>query len=299
MLCLELIMINLLKIKWSFKFDGKVFNNESCGTSFIKGGAAREILMQTLGENIDLKVRDLDLYIDEEDRDSDISWIQHLHDGRSFYRDSIEYLLQDVDVNINKVLLAREGIYYHIDAYIGIKKKVIWRDSKSKAGKRAIRAHFFALRYGYTVADQSFIDPYHNYLDTSFYKASQLGLYEEWKAYLIKVCNIEEDSLPKKIHMLYHYIEHWNLCYWNDSFIIHSFHELTHSYWDEATLDTLNTPSLQMGNDWVKEGSVVIEGECGKILILNKSRNQLFIGVNSFIKSWLLYDNKTNCFIDY
>ena len=285
--------LNYLLIPISFKFNykGTVIDNSSCGTSYIKGGVAREWAMKALGQDIKIKVRDLDLWINNSD---DSSELKHLYlqgeDARIFYNDSIESLMESRDVNINKVLLGREGVYIHIDAYIGIRKKVIWRDCQLKAVKRAIRAHFFALRYGYKVIDGSFIDPYHDYMDCVFRKSMELNLLDKWRNYLMDQL-IPSHFIPNDEQIIWEYLYDYNH-YFNNEMIrnIISYKEMTWDDWDSYSY-CYNLPMV-VGKEWVNNSLSVIVNEYGleTIIFINKKLNQLLIENED---GWILYDIKS------
>lgn len=278
----------LMPISFSFKYNGLIINNESCGTSFIKGGVAREWAMKALGQPIEIKVRDLDLWIERDDTTSTLSHLYHQgEDGRQFskHKDNITHLLNNRDVNINRVLLGKKGVYIDIDAYIGIKRKLIWRDCHKKAGKRAIRAHFFAMRYGYKVIDGSFIDPSHSYIFDAFKKALQLNLLDKWKDYLINRCLVKDFYLPNKKRVIWEYLYNYNSqINYNIKSII-SFREMRWDDWDEYFYE------LPMGEakEWVNNSLKLLVDKNGweTIIFVNKKNEKLFIQSD---EEWILYD---------
>ena len=57
----------LIPLSFSFKFAGFVIDNESCGQSLIKGGIAREYAMLHFNLIKEVKIRDLDIWLNPED----------------------------------------------------------------------------------------------------------------------------------------------------------------------------------------------------------------------------------------
>lgn len=174
----------LIPLSFSFKFAGFVIDNESCGQSLIKGGIAREYAMLHFNLIKEVKIRDLDIWLNPEDNISTLfkCWKEGYADSDSNWH-TIASLLNDVDVDINRCLLGREGLYIHKDAIEAFKNKKIKVTEKRKKEKASLRAHLFALRYGFeTEAYLPDVDFY--YHKVTAYKAAQLGLLWEWKNYL-------------------------------------------------------------------------------------------------------------------
>jgi len=208
-------MVIFIPSRVSFEYKGDTFKNTEFNDEvFLKGGSAREALMAYMGGDLNPTVipRDLDIWVPEWLRyeegywvtDDDFEWdwsplnscpvIKHWvrEDSRYYESDSCESPLEVArellslltDINLNKVVIGKEGIYAHVDAIKGVVSKSIWRDSKEKPGKRAIRAHFMAVRYGYEVIDGTYLPNEHTYYGAVRGKAVELGILDKWNSYL-------------------------------------------------------------------------------------------------------------------
>ena len=119
-------------------------------------------------------------------------------------------LRNKVDVNINKVLLGRDGIYAHEDAVKGILNEEVKRDCPLKAPKRAIRAYLMALRYNYSINHYMTYLPMepHSYYLVAMKKANELGIMSDWVELLkyfkvwvyykeaLKIYGHQEEDIP-------------------------------------------------------------------------------------------------------
>ena len=188
-------------------------NKEMHHQVFLKGGCAREALMAYMAGDRDITIcpRDLDMWVPDwfEDEDGEWDWEEeedvwiwdweplnecplisyfYLWEDSRGYEDNGEepygvatnLLTKPVDLNINKVLVGRDGIYAHADAVKGIVNEEVKRDCPLRPGKRAIRAYLMALRYGYTVHNIALPEEEHSYYLVAMQKANQLGIVWEW-----------------------------------------------------------------------------------------------------------------------
>lgn len=200
----------------TFLYNNISFTNKEIHDQvFLKGGCAREALMAYMAGDRDITIcpRDLDMWVPDwlEEENGDWNWEKEediwvwdweplndcpliskfyiSEDSRSYVDDEQEpygvasmLLEKPVDVNLNKVLVGRNGIYAHEDAVKGILNQEVKRDCPLKPPKRAIRAYLMALRYNYSV-DHSLTylpcEP-HSYYLVAMKKANELGILCEW-----------------------------------------------------------------------------------------------------------------------
>lgn len=176
----------------------KTFSNSLLGeTSFFTGGAAREVAFHYLANNEmpDLvRVRDIDVLLGGVTPELEGLLDESYVDYREVYNYINEETPQDscsiaeqamqvmqVDVNINQCLLGKHFLWISSALIEGWLKKEVSLTWDSN-GKEAIRAHFFAFRYGFaTKANLPLVDSYYLVAER---KAEQLGLSLEWEAYL-------------------------------------------------------------------------------------------------------------------
>lgn len=236
----------LIQLSFTFEFAGFVIDNKSCGSSFIKGGIAREYAMLHFGVIENLTIRDMDLWLDPEDNDSLLCYL-----CTNNYADydcnwhSIETLLENTDVDINQCLLGKDGLYIHKDAIKAFKGKRIKVTEKRKIDKASLRAHLFALRYGFEteayLPDESFY-----YHEVTALKAAQLGLLWEWKDYLWER-GVDDYYLQDIVFDMVigrHKVQEQGL--------------LEHYMWDEEILPHLEVeeyPSLSFMKEWVDDST--------------------------------------------
>lgn len=186
-------------------------------TSFFNGGVAREVAFHYLENNempTLVQARDLDILVGgmtpQLDELLDSSFVD--------YREAYEFIdentplnanciaeqamqMLQVDVNINECLLGSSRLWISsnlIEGWLNKKVSLTW-DSN---GKEAIRAHFFAFRYGFTTeASLPKVDSYYLVVEA---KAEQLGLLSDWRTYLAdkpKVEPTEEEEIQVELFL--------------------------------------------------------------------------------------------------
>ncbi len=248
----------LIKLSFEFLFKGVVVNNASCGSSFIKGGIAREWAMYHFGllHKEDIIYRDCDLLLDEDDYTSSCAQLVHrnLADYDTFFREGVEEtlianLLSDVDVSINSVLLGKEGLYVANSAIEDLLNRRVTVIDKRKEAKCSIRAHFFALRYNLRCDEVLPLE--HHYYETTAFKGFQLGILQEWDEWLEDrgVCI---DRLREKA------VEHLI----NPERLLEK-RELKYEMWDWilSFMEVEDYPRLGLMTEWCKDALLYEESE--------------------------------------
>lgn len=173
--------------KFTINYSNRSFSNEDLGESYIKGGVARQAAYNLLRGCPDKVIlpRDLDFWTAWPLNKLVQTFIDEGEDCRDHWGATPQQILEEkkVDVNLNLCILDAEGLWVHEDALEGFLKKEVWRVNDYKASKRAIRAHFFALRYGFEVKG-SVLPQKHSYYRETWAKALALGVAKPWASLL-------------------------------------------------------------------------------------------------------------------
>jgi hypothetical protein len=203
--------MQFIKCNISISYKNILFSNKELGkTNFLKGGAAREAAFQYLthGRVREVKPRDLDFWIGNPSPLVE-RWIEDGEDHRDLHEWGIGSLeVEDwpsfilsweaIDVNINSCLISHDGLWIGWALMEGWLRKEIWRMDNKLPKKRAIRAHFFGVRYGFKVLD-SLLPLEDNYYKVTAFKAEALGISLKWQKYLasIQKHEYEEEEEPE------------------------------------------------------------------------------------------------------
>lgn len=177
-------------------YKGEKFSNKELGqTNFLKGGAAREAAFQYLthGQVGMVAPRDLDFWVINPTPLVE-KWIEAGEDWRCLSKWGMESIgveewpknilsWRAIDVNINSCLISHDGLWIGWELIEGWLRREIWRVDNYLPKKRAIRAHFFGVRYGFKVLGSQ-LPKKCSYYKAAAHKATALGISSQWEEYL-------------------------------------------------------------------------------------------------------------------